>query len=344
MQQLELIQPDDWHCHLRDGAFLSSTVPMAAKQFKRVIVMPNLNPPVTTVSAAQDYYQRIQRLVPKFHEFEPLMTLYLTDNTKPSDIIEAKQSQIVVACKLYPAHVTTHSQHGVTELKNLYPVFEAMAKQQMPLLIHGEVNSPDIDIFDREAVFIERHLSKLIKDFPELKIVFEHITTEQAVDFVKQGPKNLAATITPHHLMLNRNAIFVGGIRPHLYCLPVLKRQTHQEALIKAATSGNPKFFLGTDSAPHAKSKKEAPCGCAGIFNHHAAIEMYAHVFEQANALDKLEGFASKHGPDFYNLPYNTQKIRLVKTEQRIEKSLPFADEELIPFMADETLTWQKVT
>lgn len=341
--RLEIIQPDDWHCHLRDGAFLSSTVPMAAKQFKRAIVMPNLNPPVTHAQIAIDYYQRIQRYIPKGNDFKPLMTLYLTDHTAPKDIIEAKHTQIIAACKLYPAHVTTHSQFGVTNLGNIYPVLETMTKHNMPLLIHGEVNSPEVDVFDREKVFIDQHLSVLVRAFPELKIVFEHITTEEAVEFVKQGSANLAATITPHHLILNRNAMFIGGINPHHYCLPILKRKKHQQALIQAATSANPKFFLGTDSAPHPKSKKESDCGCAGIYNHHCAIEMYAQVFEAANALDKLEGFASLHGPAFYGLPYNTNKIHLVKNEHKVASSIAFAEEELIPFLAQETLSWQKL-
>lgn len=343
MQEIEIIYPDDWHCHLRDGAYLATTVKMAAKSFKRVIVMPNLKTPVTTVAMAQDYLQRIQGYIPKGTHFTPLMTLYLTDKTTPQIIHEAKQSQFIYGCKLYPAGVTTHSQAGVTQLNNLYPAFAAMEKHQIPLQIHGEVNDPDIDIFDRERVFIDRHLIPLAKQFPGLKIVLEHITTLEAVTFIESGPQTLAATITPHHLMLNRNAMFAGGARPHHYCLPILKRKGHQEALIKAATSGNPRFFIGTDSAPHPKSQKESACGCAGIYNHIGAIEMYAQIFEKAQRLDKLEGFTSQFGANFYGLPYNQEKFILRKRATTIPAKIDFGDEELVPFLAGETIPWQHV-
>ncbi|MGE3318689.1 MAG: dihydroorotase [Candidatus Berkiella sp.] len=341
MQTIEIIYPDDWHCHLRDGAALSTTVPDIAKQFRRAIVMPNLIPPVTTVEMAFHYRERISAHIPKGNPFTPLMTLYLTDNTSTQTILEAKKSGFVMGCKLYPAGVTTNSASGVTTLENCIAVFEAMSEVGLPLLIHGEVNDPKVDIFDREAFFIEKHLIPLIQQFPKLKVVLEHITTEQAVKFVTEAPKNVAATITPHHLLMNRNDMLVGGIRPHHYCLPILKRQTHQMALLKAATSGNPKFFLGTDSAPHAKMKKEAACGCAGVYNAYSAIELYAKAFEQLNALDKLEGFASRFGPAFYDLPVNTDKITLRKSAWTLPASLPFADETLIPFYAGETLEWK---
>lgn len=341
MQTIEIIYPDDWHCHLRDGEALKTTVPLAAKQFKRVIVMPNLQPAVITAMDAMAYLSRIKSHLPKGADFEPLMTLYLTDATSKNIIQEIKDSGFVTACKLYPAGVTTNATQGVNSLEALYPVFEAMEKVQLPLLIHGEVNDKTVDIFDREKIFIERYGKALMSTFPGLKIVFEHITTIEAVDFVKAAPKTVAATLTPQHLLLNRNALFMGGIKPHHYCLPVLKRSAHQEALIQAATSGNPKFFIGTDSAPHAKSKKESACGCAGIFSHHAAIELYASVFEQANALEKLEGFTSIYGPQFYNLPINKSKIRLVKENWMVPKTLDFENETLIPFYAGESLTWK---
>lgn len=342
MSTIEIIYPDDWHCHLRDENALATTVPMAAKQFKRVIAMPNLKAPVSDTSMAKDYYQRIMAHVPKDTQFKPLITLYLRDSTTPEMIKQAKDTGLVFGCKLYPAGVTTNSQAGVASLEGLYPVFEAMAKVQLPLLIHGEVNDKDIDIFDREHVFIDRHLGEIIKRFPSLKIVLEHITTLDAVNFVLESPKNVAATITPQHLLLNRNDLLVGGIKPHHYCLPILKRQTHQQALINAAISGNPKFFIGTDSAPHAKSQKESHCGCAGIFSHHAAIELYAQVFEQENALDKLEGFTSKFGPDFYGLPYNKEKMTLTKKTWTIPEHYPYDNEVIIPFFATNSLNWQQ--
>lgn len=344
MEQIEIIYPDDWHCHLRDGAYLATTVPMVAKQFKRAIVMPNLNPPVTTAELVRQYHQRIMEHVPTGSSFTPLMTLYLKDSTTPEIIKEAKQEGLLFGCKLYPAGVTTHSQAGVTQLEKLFPALETMATLQVPLLIHGEVNDPEVDIFDRERIFIEKHLTTLLKEFPTLKIVLEHITTQDAVQFIKESANNVAATITPQHLWLNRNALFSGGIQPHHYCLPVLKRKIHQQALIQAATSGNPKFFLGTDSAPHPQAQKESACGCAGIFSHHAAMEMYAHIFEQENALPLFEGFASKFGPDFYGLPYNKEKLILRKQNWDVPEKLAFGNDTLIPFLAAKTLNWQQIS
>lgn len=341
MHKIEIIYPDDWHCHLRDGQALATTVPLAAKQFKRAIAMPNLQPAVRSATDAINYYERIKKHIPKENDFQPLMTLYLTDATTPEMIKEAFDSRVVYGCKLYPAGVTTNAAQGVTSLEALYAAFEAMAKYEIPLLIHGEVTDKDSDIFDREALFIERYCHDLVKRFPALKIVLEHITTSEAVEFVKTSSQNVAATITPQHLLLNRNAMFAGGLRPHHYCLPVLKRQTHQQALIAAATSGNPKFFIGTDSAPHTKSKKESSCGCAGIFSHHAAIELYAMAFEQAKALDKLEGFTSIFGAQFYNLPVNKTKLTLIKENWVVPKVINYDNETLVPFYADETLTWK---
>ncbi|MBS0286600.1 MAG: dihydroorotase [Proteobacteria bacterium] len=343
MHTIEIIYPDDWHCHLRDGNALQTTVPLVAKQFKRAIVMPNLQPAVATAMDAMAYLGRIKSHIPEGVDFQPLMTLYLTEATTKDTIQEAKASGFVTACKLYPAGVTTNSAQGVNTLETLFPAFEAMEKAKLPLLIHGEVNDKDVDVFDREKIFIERYAQTLINTFPSLKIVFEHITTSEAVDFVKTAPFTVAATITPQHLLLNRNALFIGGIRPHHYCLPVLKRQTHQEALIKAATSGNPKFFIGTDSAPHAKSKKESFCGCAGIFSHHAALELYATAFDEANALDKLEGFTSLFGPRFYDLPVNTGKIRLTKENWEVPHTMTYEDESLVPFYAGLTLSWKVI-
>lgn len=341
MHSIEIIYPDDWHCHLRDGALLSATVPDIARQFRRAIVMPNLVPAVTTVDMALEYRERIMHYVPAGNPFTPLMTLYLTNDTSIEAIHAAKQSGMIVGCKLYPAGVTTHSHAGVTDIKKCYPVFAAMAEVGLPLLIHGEVNDPQIDIFDREGVFIDRYLKEIVTKFPNLKVVLEHITTQDAVAFVLQTGPQVAATITPHHLLLNRNDLLAGGIKPHHYCLPILKRQTHQQALLQAAISGNPKFFLGTDSAPHAKSRKEAACGCAGIYNAYAAIEYYAQAFSQVNALDKLEGFASRFGPIFYGFPLNTDKITLTQTSWTLPTSLPFGEETLIPFFAGVTLSWK---
>lgn len=341
--ELTLIRPDDWHLHLRDGDGLKAVLPDTARQFARAIVMPNLRPPVTTAEAALAYYQRIQQALPVGLVFEPLMTLYLTDNTPALEITAARASGIVHAVKLYPAGATTNSDSGVTSLHKCAGALAEMEKQGMPLLIHGEVTDSDVDVFDREKVFIERHLQPLLKDFPGLKVVFEHITTQDAAEFVAAGPANLAATITAHHLLMNRNAMFTGGIRPHHYCLPVLKRETHRQALLKAATSDSGKFFLGTDSAPHPRSAKEASCGCAGMYTAHAAIELYAEAFEEAGALDKLEGFASFYGPDFYNLPRNTDKITLRKESWLVAESIPFAGDVLVPLRAGQTVAWKLV-
>jgi dihydroorotase len=341
--KITLTRPDDWHLHLRDGEGLKAVLPDTAKQFARAIVMPNLRPPVTTAEAALAYYQRIKQALPAGMVFEPLMTLYLTDNTPASEIAAARQSGVVHAVKLYPAGATTNSDSGVTSLQKCAGALAEMEKQGIPLLIHGEVTDGDVDVFDREKVFIERHLQPLLKDFPGLKVVFEHITTQDAAEFVAAGPANLAATITAHHLLMNRNAMFTGGIRPHHYCLPVLKRETHRVALVKAATSGSPKFFLGTDSAPHPKSAKEASCGCAGMYTAHAAIELYAEAFEEAGALDKLEGFASFYGPDFYHLPRNTIQVTLHKQSWLVPESIPFADDALVPLRAGQEVSWKLV-
>lgn len=338
---LRLTRPDDWHLHLRDGKVLADLIPDTARRFARAIIMPNLQPPITTTPQALAYRRRILEAKPESLNFDPLMTLYLTDNTIPEEIIRAQDSGHIYAAKLYPAGVTTNADSGVTQLRKLYPLLEILQRQGFPLLIHGEVTDPTIDIFDRERVFIERYLDSLLQDFPELRIVLEHITTQEAVDFIKLAPKHVAATITPHHLLLNRNAMLVGGVQPHHYCLPVLKRETHRQALVAAATSGNPKFFLGTDSAPHAKAAKETACGCAGIYSSHAALEFYAEVFEEAGALEKLEAFASFHGPRFYGLPHNQDKVTLTKTHWQVPESLTFGDEVLVPLRAGTTVTWR---
>jgi dihydroorotase len=342
-QQLTLTRPDDWHIHLRDGVALTRTVGDVAQQFARAIVMPNLVPPVLNTEQALAYKARIQAARPAGNPFEPLMVLYLTDNTDPAEIAKAKTAGIT-ACKLYPAGATTNSASGVTDLTKIYPVLEAMEKAGMHFLLHGEVTDSAIDIFDREKVFLDRTFSQVVKNFPALKMVLEHITTADAAEFVTAAPANVAATITAHHLLYNRNHMLAGGIRPHYYCLPILKRGTHQQALIKAATSGNPKFFLGTDSAPHAKDKKEAACGCAGSYTAYAAIELYAEAFEDANALDKLEAFASHFGADFYGLPRNTEVITLAKKEWQVPETLSFGDQPLVPLRAGETLRWQLQT
>tara|TARA_R110002050_G_scaffold1244_5_gene8762 strand:- start:51996 stop:53045 length:1050 start_codon:yes stop_codon:yes gene_type:complete len=339
--QLTLTQPDDWHLHLRDNAALKRTVADTARYFNRAVIMPNLRPPVTTTVLAIEYRDRILDACPAGNRFMPLMTLYLTDNTSADEVQRAYDSGIVHAFKLYPAGATTNSDAGVTDLKLCASALSAMQRLQIPLLVHGEVTTPEIDIFDREKVFIEQILRPLLHEYPTLKVILEHITTADAVDFVMASDARIAATITPHHLLLNRNDLLVGGIHPHNYCLPVLKRNTHQQALIKAATSGNPKFFLGTDSAPHAQNVKENACGCAGIYSSHAAIELYAEAFEAANALDKLEGFASHYGADFYGLPRNTSKITLVKESWRVAESLSFASETLIPMRAGEDIRWK---
>jgi len=339
--QITLIQPDDWHLHFRDGDILHETVPATTRCFRRAIVMPNLVPPVTTSAMAIDYQKRIMAAVPAGVEFEPLMTLYLTNSTTIEDIRQAKAAG-VVAAKLYPAGATTNSDAAVDQVEALFPIFEEMAKVDLLLLIHGEVTDGDIDIFDREKVFIDRHLYPIVRAMPELKVVFEHITTKDAVDFVVTATDKVAATITPQHLLMNRNDLLVGGIRPHNYCLPVLKRNTHQLALQKAVASGSKKFFLGTDSAPHAKHKKETACGCAGCYSAWSAIELYAQIFEQLGCLEHLEAFASCNGPDFYGLPRNKDTITLVKQPWQVpnEIALPNGDP-IVPFYAGETLAWK---
>lgn len=339
--QLTLTRPDDWHLHLRDGDALRYTVPFTARQFARAIVMPNLTPPVTTTQQALDYRQRIISATPAEYKFQPLMTLYLTNNTRADEIRRARDSGMIHGVKLYPAGATTNSDAGVTDIRNCYPALDAMQACGLPLLVHGEVVDPAVDVFDREKVFIDRVLIPTLKDFPQLKVVFEHITTKDAADFVLASPDHVAATLTPQHLLYNRNAIFKGGIRPHYYCLPVLKRETHRQALVAVAISGNKKFFLGTDSAPHARGKKENACGCAGIFSSPLAIELYARIFEQNHALDKLEAFASFYGADFYGLPRNTEKITLVKKDWTVPSHYPFGDDTIIPLHAGETETWQ---
>ena len=338
--QLTLTQPDDWHLHLRDDSALQRTVTDSSRYFARAIVMPNLVPPVVNTQQASTYRERILNAVPDDHAFQPLMTLYLTDNTTAEEIQKAHASGIVHAVKLYPAGATTNSDAGVTDLKRCDAALTEMARIEMPLLIHGEVTDADIDIFDREKIFIDRILRPLIIRHPTLRIVLEHITTADAVDFVMQSASNIAATITPHHLLLNRNDLLVGGIRPHHFCLPVLKRNTHQQALIKAATSGNPQFFLGTDSAPHAQNAKESACGCAGIYSAHAALELYAEAFEQANALDKLEDFASHYGPDFYRLPRNSSTVTLTKQTWTVPEHYTFSGKRLVPMRAGHPISW----
>ncbi len=338
--KLTIIRPDDWHVHLRDGEVLKDTVADISRYFGRAIVMPNLVPPVVNAEQASEYHARIMAQSPR-ENFQPLMVLYLTDNTTAEDIIAAKESGLVYAAKLYPAGATTNSSSGVTDVANLEDVFAAMQSVGMPLLIHGEVTKDDIDIFDREQVFIDTILRPLVANYPMLKVVLEHITTKNAVDFVKEASDNVAATITVHHLLYNRNHMLVGGIRPHYFCLPVLKRNTHQAALIEAATSGSKKFFLGTDSAPHAQHAKESACGCAGSYTAHAAIELYAEVFEHENALDKLEAFASINGPTFYQLPINQDKITLEKVEWPVPATLTFGNDVVVPIRANETIAWQ---
>ncbi|MBK6323805.1 dihydroorotase [Candidatus Aalborgicola defluviihabitans] len=342
MNELILTRPDDWHLHVRDGAALHTVVPHTAAQFGRAIIMPNLKPPVTTAEQALAYKARIQAAVPAGVAFEPLMTLYLTDNLPADEIARAKDAG-VVAVKLYPAGATTNSDAGVTDLRNTYKTLGAMQKAGLPLLVHGEVTSPDIDLFDREAVFIDTQLIPLRRDFPELKIVFEHITTREAAQYVQSADRFTAATITAHHLLYNRNAIFTGGIRPHYYCLPVLKRETHRQALVKAATSGSAKFFLGTDSAPHAVHLKEHATGCAGCYTAFNAMELYAQAFDAAGALDQLEGFAAFHGADFYGLPRNTGTITLRRESWTVPVSFAFGEAQLKPLGGGEVLSWRLV-
>ena len=340
-QQLTLTRPDDWHAHFRDGAAMASVVAATARQFGRAIVMPNLKPPVVKVADARAYRERILEALPKKADFEPLMTLYLTDNTAPGEIEKAAASGFVKAVKYYPAGATTNSDSGVTDLRKCDAVLEAMQAAGMPLLVHGEVTDAEVDVFDREAVFVDRTLGPLVKRFPGLKVVVEHITTHEAAAFVERAPATVGATITAHHLLMNRNAIFAGGINPHHYCLPVLKREPHRRALVKAATSGSPKFFLGTDSAPHTRSMKERCCGSAGMYTAHAALELYAEAFEAANALDKLEGFASHFGADFYGLPRNRGKVTLVREEWEVPQAYPFGDEVVVPLRAGGKLAWR---
>ncbi|MBT5187195.1 MAG: dihydroorotase [Kordiimonadaceae bacterium] len=340
--KITITTPDDWHLHVRDQEFLSSVLPDSAKRFARAIIMPNLTDPVTTTDRAEEYRNRIIDALPNEYKltFEPLMTLYLTNRTNASEIKKAINSGFVHAVKWYPAGATTNSSQGVSDIVACYEVLETMQEEGMPLLVHGEVTDPNVDIFDREKVFIDQFLTNIIKNFPKLKVVFEHITTEHAVTLVESASSNVAATITAHHMLLNRNALFKGGIRPHHYCLPVLKREEHRKALIKAATSGSQKFFLGTDSAPHTKNTKENACGCAGIYTAHGGIEFYAEIFDKADALNKLEAFASFNGPDFYGLPRNKSKITLTRKQTDIADTFPFGDEVCVPFRAGEKLAW----
>lgn len=341
MQKLTLTRPDDWHLHLRDGEALKAVLPHSARQFARAIVMPNLKPPIRTVADAAAYRDRILAAIPVGQTFEPLMTLYLTDNTTPEEIITAKASKFVKAVKYYPAGATTNSDFGVTDIRKCDRIFATMEQEDIPLLLHGEVTDADIDVFDREKAFIETHLIPLVSRFPKLRVVLEHITTSEAVQFVLDANKNIGATITPQHLLFSRNALFKGGIRPHYYCLPILKREKHRQMLLQAATSGNSKFFLGTDSAPHARNSKERSCGCAGCYSALHAMELYAEAFESADALDKLEAFASFYGPDFYQLPRNAEKITLAKQTWRIPDEVPFTEAGLVPLRAGEEITWK---
>ncbi len=342
MQTLKITRPDDFHLHLRDGAEMQSVVMDSARQFARAIIMPNLKPPIVTTVQAKDYKERILACLPENKPFQPLMTLYLTDKTTPEEIDRASQSGHIYGVKYYPAGATTNSDNGVTAIENVYPVLEKMIELDMPLLVHGEVTDDDVDMFEREYVFIERVLSSVLDRFKKLRVVFEHITTSQAVEFVKNGPDSLAATITPQHLLLNRDALYSNGnINPHYYCLPVLKAEEHRQAVLQAAISGHPRFFLGTDSAPHAKTKKESDCGCAGIYSAHSAIEHYASIFDAVGCLDRLEPFASHYGADFYKLPRNESTITLEKKEWTIPAKLPFANEQIVPFRAGEKCAWK---
>ena len=343
MRQLSIIRPDDWHLHLRDGAHLRAVLPDTARRFARAIVMPNLTPPVTTVKLALAYRERILAALPSGARFEPLMTLYLTDATPPGEIASARASGSVHAVKYYPAGATTHSDAGVTDIARCRAALEAMEQHGLPLLVHGEVTDPRVDVFDRERVFVERVLAPLIERHPKLKVVLEHITTREAAEFVTAAPPRVAATVTAHHLLLSRNALFAGGVRPHHYCLPVLKRELHREALVRCATSGSPRFFLGTDSAPHARHTKETGCGCAGIYTAHAGIEFYAEAFAAAGALDRLEGFASRHGAQFYGLPVNQGTLTLAEESWPVPAEVPFGADRLVPLRAGARVAWKLV-
>jgi dihydroorotase len=344
MQTLTLVRPDDWHLHVRDGAALATVVPHTARRFGRALIMPNLRPPVTTTAQALEYRARILAAVPGGLDFQPLMTLYLTDNMAPDEIDSASDSGAVVAAKLYPAGATTNSDAGVTDISRIHAVLERMQARDMVLCVHGEVTAADVDVFDRERAFIERVLAPLVQRFPALRVVFEHITTADAVDFVRSSGPRVGATVTAHHLLLNRNAIFAGGIRPHHYCLPVLKRETHRQALVRAVTSGEARFFLGTDSAPHARAAKESSCGCAGCYTAHAGIELYAEVFDQAGALDKLEAFASLNGPAFYHLAPNPDTLTLRREAWRVPDTYPYLEgEALVPLRAGEPVAWRVI-
>ena len=341
--RIELTRPDDWHLHLRDGDVLRDVVPHTARQFGRAVVMPNLKPPVTTVAEAEAYRARILAAVPEGAAFEPLMTLYLTDRTPPAEVEAAQRSDAVHAVKFYPAGATTNSENGVTDWGRVRETLAEMERVDLPLLLHGEVTDAHVDVFDREREFLERHLGKVCSDFPKLRIVLEHVTTADSVEFVRGAGANVAATITAHHLLWNRNELFRGGVRPHAYCLPILKRERHRQALVAAATGDDPRFFLGTDSAPHARGRKESDCGCAGVYTAHAALELYAEAFEDAGALDKLEAFASLRGPDFYRLPRSAQKVTLERIEQQVPTDLPFGDERLVPMRAGESTRWRLI-
>jgi dihydroorotase len=342
--QIQIRRPDDWHLHLRDGAVLAAVLPFTAARFARAIVMPNLKPPVTTAAAALEYRARILAALPAGARFTPLMTLYLTDRTDPAEMARARDSGAVFACKLYPAGATTNADSGVTDIRRIDAVLERMSELDLPLLVHGEVTTRGVDVFDRETRFIDEVLAPTVDRFPKLRVVFEHITTKTAAEFVQGARDGVGATITPQHLLHNRNAIFEGGIRPHYYCLPILKTEPDREALLAAAVSGNPRFFLGTDSAPHAQAAKENACGCAGMFSAHAGIELYAEAFDSVGKLDRLEGFASDHGADFYRLPRNAETITLAKREWRPPANYPLADGTLVPMRANEPVAWQLVT
>jgi len=343
MNSLTIITPDDWHLHLRDTPYLEAVVGDTARQFGRAIIMPNLLPPVRSCADALAYRERILAALPQDSDFEPLMTLYLTDNTRVADIESASESPYIHGAKLYPAGATTNSDAGVTDLAKLERVFEAMQKHRFVLQVHGEATAPDIDVFDREKVFIDQSLERIRRDFPELRVVFEHITTRDAIDYVQAADADLAATITPHHLLINRNAIFQGGLRPHNYCLPVAKREMHREALVAAAVGGDARFFAGTDSAPHSQKAKESACGCAGIYSAHSALELYAEVFENAGDFTHFEAFMSRHGADYYGLPHNSGRTRLERESWTLPEALPYPEAALIPFRAAETLRWKQI-